>query len=74
MAQTKVLPEIEEEVTEFDGMAHYVRIKLLLAGRAVVALCGKKYVPRDIAGANEYPICPKCAELYELLKMMNPEG
>lgn len=68
---TQTLPEIEEEVTEADGKAHYVRIKALLAGGVVVALCGKKYIPTVIAGAVDRPVCPKCAELFSFLQMMD---
>lgn len=67
---TKILPEVDPEVSEPDGNAHYVRIKALMAGGAVVALCGKKYVPTEIANAGERAVCPKCADLMELLKMM----
>lgn len=70
MAKTDVLPEIEEEVTEFDGFAHYVRIKSLLEGGVVVALCGKKYVPFTIADAGKYPVCKTCQEMIDLLAMM----
>lgn len=69
---TKTLPEIEQEVTEPDGQAHYVRIKALLAGGVVVALCGKKYIPIEIARAAERPICPACAELMGMLEAMQP--
>ncbi len=67
---TKNLPETDSEVTEADGQAHYVRIKALLAGGPVVALCGKKYIPTVIAEAGDRKICPMCKELYDLLKMM----
>lgn len=65
--KTDVLPQIDEDVTESDGKAHYVRIKALMSGGAVVALCGKKYVPTEIAKAAERPICPPCQELHNLL-------
>lgn len=70
MADTKVLPKIDEEITEADGKAHYVRIKALMTGGEVVALCGKKYVPTIIAEAGEREICAKCSELMELLRAM----
>lgn len=68
--KTEVLPEIDTDVTEPDGKAHYVRIKALIVGGAVVALCGKKYVPTIIAGAEKREVCPPCKELYHLLEMM----
>ncbi len=71
MTGTQTLPEIQEETTEADGKAHYVRIKSLLTGGPVVALCGKKYVPTEIALAAEREICSKCKELFELLEMMD---
>ncbi len=69
MFKTDVLPEIQEDTTEADGKAHLVRIKSLLAGGPVVALCGKKYVP-TIVGASvmDRPQCSVCVELFELLK------
>lgn len=71
MAQTDVLPDVEEEVSEFDGQAHYVRILVLVRGGPVVALCGKKYIPRVVgASVLDMPVCPKCANLMEILKMM----
>lgn len=67
---TEILPEVEEEVTEADGKAHYVRIKALITGGAVVALCGKKYVPTVIAGAERLAVCAKCNDLYKMLETM----
>lgn len=67
---TEVLPEIEQDVTEADGKAHWVRTKALIAGGPVVALCGKKYVPTDIATAGEKERCASCQELFHLLEMM----
>lgn len=48
-----------------DRFAHYVRRdranNAAVTGEAVVALCGKVWVPtRD---AKNYPICPKCKAL-----------
>lgn len=70
MVQTEILPEIDTEITENDGKAHWVRIKALIAGGPVVALCGKKYVPVDIATAGLKEICPTCKELMKFLEMM----
>lgn len=71
--ETQVLPKEEEDISDFDGMAHYVKIKALIQGGPVVALCGKRYVPREIAKAQEYPTCPKCKELHGILGMMYGE-
>lgn len=71
MLDTSVLPDIEEEISEFDGMAHFVRIKALLQGGVVVALCGKRYIP-TIVGAEvcDLPVCQKCRDLMDLLESM----
>lgn len=67
--KTDVLPEVDDEVSEADGKAHYVRVKhLLLAGTPVTALCGKRYIPTNIGGALDKEICQPCAELYAFLK------
>ncbi len=54
---------------DHDRFAHYVnKVKLTesaVSGKAVVALCGKKWVPtRD---AQQYPVCPTCKEIYAKL-------
>jgi len=37
--------------------------RALVMGAAVMALCGKVWVPhRD---PNKYPVCPTCKEIYE---------
>lgn len=47
-----------------DRFAHYCRradvVRATVTGEAIVALCGKKWVPtRD---PSRYPICPTCVE------------
>ncbi len=69
-ATPDVLPDVDDEVTEPDGLAHYVRIKALMLGGPVTALCGKRYVPTVIAQAVDREMCPKCAELMEMLRAM----
>jgi hypothetical protein len=64
--------EREEQVTEDDGddherFSHYVRkdkiLKSALGGNAVVALCGKVWVPgRD---PKKYPVCPECKKIFD---------
>lgn len=72
---TQVLPEIQEDLTEPDGLAHYTRIRDLLQGGAVVALCGKKYVPTVVGPAVfNKDICPPCAELMAMLASMDAAG
>lgn len=69
--RTETLPDVDPEVTEPDGLAHYVRIKALLLGGAVTALCGKRYVPTVIAKAADREVCPACADLYAMLSSMD---
>lgn len=71
--EAQILPEIEEDVTEPDGMAHYVRIASLGPGQAVVALCGKKYIP-TIVGQEVFDkdVCPPCDALFKLIQSMDP--
>ncbi len=50
-----------------DRFAHFVRRdranQSAVTGQAVVALCGKVWVPtRD---AQKYPVCPRCKKLRE---------
>lgn len=70
MIKLDELPRVDENVTENDGKAHFVRIKALMKGGPVVALCGKKFIPKTIADAGEKPTCSKCAELMSFLEMM----
>lgn len=69
MNKTLTLPDIEE-VTENDGFAHHVRVKALMAGGPVVALCGKKFLPRVVGAAVDLPLCPKCEELMGMLELL----
>lgn len=67
-AATHVLPDIEEELSEFDGQGHRVREDWLVQGGVVVALCGKKWIPRMVAGAEDLPRCTKCEQLFAYLE------
>jgi hypothetical protein len=64
----------EEELTTEDGdherFSHYVLkekiVESAVTGKAVKALCGKKWVPnRD---PEKFPICPTCKEIHAGLK------
>lgn len=68
---TSNLPELDEDVSDFDGFAHYTRVKGLLEGGVQIALCGKKWIPKTIGNAGDFPVHPKCQELYNLLISMN---
>lgn len=63
------LPKTKRSSGDGDGdrFAHYVRRdranQSAITGQAVVALCGKVWVPtRD---SKKYPVCPKCQALKE---------
>ncbi len=54
---------------DHDRFSHFVRkdqlTRALVEGTAVVALCGKKWVPsRD---PQKFPTCPACAEIMGMI-------
>lgn len=64
----------EEEVVldqgDHERFSHYVKkdriVESAVLGSAVVALCGKVWVPtRD---PEKFPVCPDCKRVYEKLK------
>ncbi len=60
-------PELKEDDGGHDRFSHYVKkekiVESAVTGKAVRALCGKKWIPsRD---PEKYPICPACKEIYE---------
>ena len=73
---TEVKEESEAEVEEeseakgdfaSERFAHYVskeELEKAKAGRPVVALCGKIWVPKKYNGG---PICPECQRIYNSL-------
>jgi len=55
---------VDTDGGDHDRFAHYCRkadvTRALVTGEAIVALCGKKWVPsRD---PKRFPVCPTCAE------------
>ena len=54
---------------DHDRFAHYVRkdkiVESAVEGSAVIALCGKKWVPNR--NPERFPVCPECKEIYEQL-------
>ena len=59
-------PRTQDSDGDHDRFAHYVRkekiLESALSGDAVIALCGKVWVPgRD---PNRYPVCPTCKEIF----------
>lgn len=64
------LTDIELDSGDHEKFAHYVKkdqiVESAVTGKAVVALCGKVWVPnRD---PQRFPICPQCQEIYNQLK------
>ncbi len=56
---------------DHERFAHIVRkddqMKGYVMGEAVIALCGKKWVPsRD---PEKYPVCPTCVEVWSMIKL-----
>lgn len=55
---------------DHDKFAHYVRkndiTESAVTGKAVTAICGKKWVPTRLP--DEFPVCPDCKRIYEQLK------
>lgn len=63
-------PELQIDDGDHDRFSHYVKKEKILqsamSGKAVRALCGKKWVPtRD---PEKFPICPICKEIYAGLR------
>jgi len=63
-------PELQDDDGGHDRFAHYVKkekvVESAVTGKAVRALCGKKWIPsRD---PEKYPVCPVCKEIYDGLK------
>jgi hypothetical protein len=68
-------PESQEDDGGHDRFAHYVKkekvVESAVTGKAVRALCGKKWIPsRD---PEKYPICPVCKEIYDGLSRKSPD-
>lgn len=62
--------EVVLDQGDHERFSHYVKkdriIESAVMGSAVVALCGKVWVPnRD---PEKFPVCPDCKRVYELLK------
>ena len=59
-------PDLKIDDGDHDRFAHYVKKEKILesavSGKAVKALCGKKWIPsRD---PERFPICPACKEIF----------
>ena len=69
-------PELQDDDGGHDRFAHYVDknkvVESAVTGKAVRALCGKKWIPsRD---PEKYPICPVCKEIYDGIKNKSPKN
>lgn len=66
---TDVLERTWQENAPGDSerFAHYVRkeriAEAMIAGKPVVALCGKVWIPSR--NPDRYPVCPTCKEIYK---------
>ena len=63
-------PDLQFDDGDHDRFSHYVKKEKILesavSGKAIRALCGKKWVPtRD---PEKFPICPICKEIYAGLR------
>ena len=66
----KLLEEEQLDEGDHDRYCHYVKkdkiLSSAISGKAVIALCGKKWTPgRD---PEKFPMCPTCKEIYEKLR------
>jgi hypothetical protein len=66
---------LQEDDGGHDRCAHYVKkekiVESAVTGKAVRALCGKKWIPsRD---PEKYPVCPVCKEIYDGLPRKSPD-
>ncbi len=67
------VPQTSHGDGDHERFAHYVKkekiLESALSGDAVIALCGKVWVPgRD---PKKFPVCPMCQEVFE---GMPPDG
>jgi len=55
---------------DHERYSHYVKkdkiVESAVMGGAVIALCGKVWVPNRDPG--KFPVCPDCQQIYETLK------
>lgn len=61
--------EEQTQAGDHERFAHYVKkdkiVESAVLGGAVVALCGKVWVPNRDPG--KFPVCPECKEIFESL-------
>ncbi|MEL0317318.1 MAG: DUF3039 domain-containing protein [Aquiluna sp.] len=68
--ETKLIEEQLVEDGDHERYSHYVKkdkiVESAVMGNAVVALCGKVWIPNR--SPEKFPVCPTCKEIYEKLK------
>lgn len=66
----ELLEDQQYDDGDHDKFAHYVRkekiVESAVTGKAVRALCGKKWKPS--ANPDRFPICPDCKRIYEMMR------
>lgn len=71
-SESDLLEQQDEQLEDGDHerYSHYVRkdkiVESAVMGNAVIALCGKVWVPNR--SPEKFPVCPTCKEIYEKLK------
>lgn len=72
MAKTEqdLQEQIDVDQGDHERYSHYVKkdkiVQSAVMGNAVIALCGKVWVPSR--APEKFPVCPTCKEIYEKLK------
>ncbi|MBT1034824.1 DUF3039 domain-containing protein [Canibacter sp. lx-45] len=65
----KLLEDTYYEDGDEERFSHYVLknqiVESAVTGKALRALCGKKWVPSR--NPESFPVCPKCKQIYEEL-------
>lgn len=67
MTVTAIKDRLDEGLSDFDHQAHYVKGDDLLFEDAVVALCGKRWIPSKRIDVGDLPVCETCKALHGLL-------
>lgn len=68
--ETELIEEQLVEDGDHERYSHFVKkdkiVESAVMGNAVVALCGKVWIPNR--SPEKFPVCPTCKEIYEKLK------
>lgn len=67
---TETREEQQIKPGDHERYAHYVRKNKLtesnVTGKAVIALCGKVWIP--VRNPEAFPVCPQCKEIYSQMR------